>query len=207
MRKSNGKAVNLTQSDESNKDDAEEGVNYLAFGISYESQHEDSESNSQDKQGVSEIESKEEGDLQNAYNNLFVECTKLKKLNKQHLKKLKEVNLENDQLSFTLTDSLATHNTLMFENHRLIMLIAQWCFTARFDRPLAFLRHDLTASGGLCQDSTDKRPIICFGYQADSSSYHQFAGGVRRQNIIRSRLSRQCNNPMISSSMFHGIVY
>ena len=30
---------------------------------------------------------------------------------------------------------------------------------------------------------------------------------VRRQNLIRSRLSRQGNNPMISSSMFHRIVY
>ena len=53
----------MTQSDESDKDDAEEGVNYLAFGVSYESEHENSESNSQDKQGLLEIESEKEGDL------------------------------------------------------------------------------------------------------------------------------------------------
>jgi hypothetical protein len=63
---------------------------------------------------------KEEGDLQNVYNNLFVECIKLKKPNLQHLQKLKEVNLENDQLSSTLTDSHAIHDTLMSENHMLI---------------------------------------------------------------------------------------
>jgi hypothetical protein len=58
--------------------------------------------------------------LQNAYNNIFLECIKLKKLNKQHLQKLKDVNLENDQLSITLTDSHAIHNTLKSENHILI---------------------------------------------------------------------------------------
>jgi hypothetical protein len=57
------RSVNVTQSDESDKDDAEEGVNYLAFGVSYESEMA-SESNSQDKQDVSEIESEEEGDMQ-----------------------------------------------------------------------------------------------------------------------------------------------
>jgi hypothetical protein len=52
----------------------------------------------------------------------------------------------------------------------------QWCFTARSNRPLVFLRRDPTAPVGLCQDSTDKRSIICFVYQTDSSFYHQFAG-------------------------------
>jgi hypothetical protein len=82
LRKKNGKAFNVTQSDELDKDDVEQGVNDLAFGVSYESEHDASEFNSQHKQGVSDNESKEEDDMQNAYNNLFAECTKLKKLDK-----------------------------------------------------------------------------------------------------------------------------
>jgi hypothetical protein len=116
---SKGKAFNVTQSDESDKEEKAENVaNYVAFGISYDSEHEISESNSLDSErGICNNELKEECDLKNAYNNLFMECIKLKKLNKQHLQKLKEVNLENDQLSNTLTDSHAIHDTLMYENH------------------------------------------------------------------------------------------
>ena len=44
----------------------------------------------------------------------------MKKFNKQHLQKFKEVNLENDKLSSTLTDSHAIHDTLMSENHMVI---------------------------------------------------------------------------------------
>jgi hypothetical protein len=96
-------------------------ANYVAFRISYDSEHEVSESNSLDgKHGLCDNESEEESDLQNAYNNLFMESIKLKKLNKQHLQKLKEVNFENDQLSSTLTNSHAIHDTLMSENHMLI---------------------------------------------------------------------------------------
>ena len=112
----------MTQSDESDKEEKTENVaNYVTFGISYESEHEASESNSLDSEhGICDNESEEEGDLQNAYNNLFMECIKLKKLNKQHLQKLKKVNLENDQLSSTLTDSHVIHDTLMSEHHMLV---------------------------------------------------------------------------------------
>jgi hypothetical protein len=112
----------VTQSDESNNEEKTEKVaNYVAFGISYDSEHEASESNSLDSEyGIRDNESEEEGDMQNVYNNLFLECSKLKKLNKQHLQKLKEVNLENDKLSSTLTDSHAIHDTLMSKNHMLI---------------------------------------------------------------------------------------
>jgi hypothetical protein len=96
-------------------------ANYVLFGISYDSEHEVSESNSLDSEhGICDNESEEEGDLQNAYDNLFLECIKLKKLNKQHLQKLKEVNFENDKLSITITDSHAIHNTLKSKNHILI---------------------------------------------------------------------------------------
>jgi hypothetical protein len=112
----------VTQSDESNNmEKAKNVANYVAFGISYDSEHEASESNFLDSEhDIYDNESEEEGDLQNAYNNIFLECIKLKKLNKQHLQKLKDVNLENDQLSITLTDSHAIHNTLKSENHILI---------------------------------------------------------------------------------------
>jgi hypothetical protein len=119
---SKGKAFNMTQSNESkNEEKAENVANYVAFEVSYDSEHEASESNSLDSEhGICDNESKEEGDLQNASNDLYVECIKLKKLNKQHLQKLKEVNLENDQLSITLTNLHAIHSTLMSENHMLI---------------------------------------------------------------------------------------
>jgi hypothetical protein len=84
---SKGKAFNMTQSDEPNNEEKAENVaNYVAFEVSYDSEHEASESNSLDSEhGICENESKEEGDLQNASNDLYVECIKLKKLNKQHL--------------------------------------------------------------------------------------------------------------------------
>jgi hypothetical protein len=70
-------------------------ANYVPFGISYDSEHEVSESNSLDSEhGICDNESEEEGDLQNAYDNLFLECIKLKKLNKQHLQKLKKLILK-----------------------------------------------------------------------------------------------------------------
>ena len=81
MQNSKGKAFNVTQSNAS--DNEENVVNYLAFGVSYDSEHEANESNSLDSEhNICDNESEEEGDMQNAYNNLFVECIKLKKLNK-----------------------------------------------------------------------------------------------------------------------------
>jgi hypothetical protein len=66
----------VAQSDESdNEKKAESVVNYLALGISYDSEHEVSESNFLDSEhGICDNESEEEDDLQNAYNNLYVEC-------------------------------------------------------------------------------------------------------------------------------------
>jgi hypothetical protein len=119
---SKGKAFNVTQSDESNQEEKAENIaNYVAFGVSYDNEHKASESNSLDSEyGICDNESEDESDLQNAYNNPFLEYNKLKKLNKQHLHKLKEVNLEKDKLSSTLTDSHAIHDTLKSENHSLI---------------------------------------------------------------------------------------
>jgi hypothetical protein len=120
--KSKGKAFNVTQSDESDQEEKAENVaNYVAFGVSYDSQDDASESNSLDSDyGICDNESEEEGDLQDAYNHLFSEYSKVKKLNKEHLQKLKEVNLEKDKLSSTLTDSHAILDTLKSENHSLI---------------------------------------------------------------------------------------
>jgi hypothetical protein len=122
LRNSKGRAFNVTQSDESNNEEKAENVaNYVAFGVSYESEHEASECNSLDSDyGICDNESEEEGDLQNAYNALFLEYNNLKKLNKQTLQKLKEVNLEKDKLSSTLNDSHAIHDILKYENDSLI---------------------------------------------------------------------------------------
>jgi hypothetical protein len=119
--KSKRKAFNVTQSDESDQEEKAENVaNYVAFGVSYDSHDDASESNSLDSDyGICDNESEEEGDLQDAYNHLFSEYNKVKKLNKQHLQELKEVNLENDKLSSALTDSHAIHDTLKSENYSL----------------------------------------------------------------------------------------
>jgi len=62
-----GNTFNVTHNDESNKDDLEKHVNFLAFMTSYKSPH-DSYDN----------ESQEEDDLQNTYNNLFEKLSKLR---------------------------------------------------------------------------------------------------------------------------------
>jgi hypothetical protein len=120
--KSKGRAFNVTQSDESDQEEKAENVaNYVAFGVSYDSQDDASESKSLDGDyGICDNESEEEGDLQEAYNHLYSEYSKVKKLNKEHLQKLKEVNLEKDKLSSTLTESHAILDTLKSENHSLI---------------------------------------------------------------------------------------
>jgi hypothetical protein len=120
--KSKGRAFNVTQSDESDQEEKDENVaNYVAFGVSYDSQDDVSESKSLNGDyGICDNESEEEGDLQEAYNHLYSEYSKVKKLNKEHLQKLKEVNLEKDKLSSTLTESHAILDTLKSENHSLI---------------------------------------------------------------------------------------
>jgi hypothetical protein len=71
---SKGKAFNVAQSDESdNEEKVESVVNYLAFGISNDSEREASESKFLDSEhGMCDNESKVENDLQNSYNNLYV---------------------------------------------------------------------------------------------------------------------------------------
>jgi hypothetical protein len=66
---SKSKAFNVTQSDElDNEEKAENVANYVAFGISYDSEHEASESNNSldSEHGICDNESEEEDDLKNA---------------------------------------------------------------------------------------------------------------------------------------------
>jgi hypothetical protein len=62
---SKGRAFNVTQSDESDQEEKAENVaNYVAFGVSYDSKDDASESNSLDNDyGICDNESEEEGDL------------------------------------------------------------------------------------------------------------------------------------------------
>jgi hypothetical protein len=119
---SKGRAFNVTESDESDQEEKAENIaNYVAFGVSYDSQDDASEFKSlKSDYGICDNESEDEGDLQEAYNHLYSEYNKVKKLNKEHLQKLKEVNLEKDKLSSTLTESHAILDTLKSENHSLI---------------------------------------------------------------------------------------
>jgi hypothetical protein len=97
LRNSKGKAFNVTQSDESEDDDSEDdeevNVNYLAFTASYTNEYD----NSSEQIGV-ENESDDEQDLQTAYNQMFQEFNKLGQQNKKNLKRLKEVETENEKL-------------------------------------------------------------------------------------------------------------
>jgi hypothetical protein len=96
LRKSKGKAFNVTQSDESKDDDSEEdeevNVNYLAF-TTYSNQY-----HIFGVQNVSNNEFDNEHDLQTAYNQMFQEFNKLSQQNKKNLKTLKEVETENENL-------------------------------------------------------------------------------------------------------------
>jgi hypothetical protein len=71
--KSKGRAFNVTQSDESDQEEKDENVaNYVAFGVSYDSHDDVSESKSLDGDyGICDNESEEEGDMQEAYNHLI----------------------------------------------------------------------------------------------------------------------------------------
>jgi hypothetical protein len=62
---SKGRAFNVTQSDESDQEEKAENVaNYVAFGVSYDSKDDASESNSLDNDyGICDNKSEEEGDL------------------------------------------------------------------------------------------------------------------------------------------------
>lgn len=96
--KSKGKALNATQSDDSDskdkKDTSNEVANYVAFTASYESSHESSKYTTPNLHDSSDGESEEEDNLQAAYNNLFVKFSKLKRLSEKVFKKLKEIELE-----------------------------------------------------------------------------------------------------------------
>lgn len=90
--------MNATQSDESNsedsKDTSNEVSNYVAITASYESFHKSSEYATLDLHDSSEGESEEENDLQSAHNNLIVEFSKLKRLNKRFLRNSMRLNLK-----------------------------------------------------------------------------------------------------------------
>jgi hypothetical protein len=93
LRKSKGKEFTVTQSDESKDDDFEEdeevNVNYLAFTASY--------TNQSDIFGVQNV-SDNEHDLQTAYNQMFQGFNKWSQQNKKNLKRLKEVETDNENL-------------------------------------------------------------------------------------------------------------
>lgn len=95
--KSKGKALNATQSDESDfedfKDTPNVGVNYLVFTASLGSFQEPSEYAILDLHESPEDDFEEKDNIQAAYNNIFEEFIKLKKMNKNDVKKLNEIEL------------------------------------------------------------------------------------------------------------------
>jgi hypothetical protein len=125
LKKSKGKAFNTTQSDESDKEDIEEtledGVNYLAFTTSYNDFSDTDEYVTADVKEFSDDEGEDK--LQDVYNVLYKEFSKLQKSNKRTLKKLEELVVEKDKLLEDLTDSNAVCNTLKSENALLIVKV------------------------------------------------------------------------------------
>jgi hypothetical protein len=94
LKQSKGKAFNATLSDDSNCDETPgKDSNYLAIATSYGSPHE-SNKNCYENSG-SEDEQKE---LQRVYNKVFVKFSELREVNKQHVKKLNEFEIERSRL-------------------------------------------------------------------------------------------------------------
>jgi hypothetical protein len=125
LKRAKGKAFNTTQSDESDKEDPEEtledGVNYLAFTASYNDLSDNDEYATADVKESSDDEG--EDNLQDVYNTLYREFSKLQKSNKHTVKRLEELVVEKDKLLDDLTNSNAVCNTLRSENALLIVRI------------------------------------------------------------------------------------
>jgi hypothetical protein len=108
LKKSKGKAFNVTQIDEHDDEKSEKevkGVNYLAFTASYDNDYKTIDSPYM--LNNPENESDDEVNLQIACNNLFVECNKLNKQNRRNLKSLKEAKLEKERLVKYVDECLA----------------------------------------------------------------------------------------------------
>jgi len=127
LKQSKGKAFNATLSDESDYDKIDEtsgnDSNYLAFATSYDSHHESNNyyfENSESKD--------EQNDLQSTYNKLFVKYSELRDLNKRHMKRLNEFEIEKIKLIEkvkSLEDELSESQSHLknFSNDMLVQML------------------------------------------------------------------------------------
>jgi hypothetical protein len=97
--------------------------NDLDEGIFYDSANDFDDSQFINNQYPLENESKRENDLQNSFNDLVNKFSVLRNKNLEILKDVKNLELENNKLLETLSDSPAVCNTLKYENHVLIVKV------------------------------------------------------------------------------------
>jgi hypothetical protein len=109
------KAFNITMSD-TDEDIPDDSPNYVAFGISYDSD----DSNQSDDKSASDYESNRVSDLQNSFDNLSENFSTIRNTNLKLVKDVKNLELERDNLLKELSDSHAVCNYLKSENHVLI---------------------------------------------------------------------------------------
>jgi regulator of replication initiation timing len=110
------KAFNITMSD-TDEEVPDDSPNYVAFGISYDSD----DSNQSDDKSTSDNESNRVSELQNSFDNLRKKFSTIRNSNLKLVKDVKNLELEMDNLLKELSDSHAVCNSLKYENHVLIV--------------------------------------------------------------------------------------
>jgi hypothetical protein len=108
------KAFNITMSD-TDEEVLDDSPNYVAFGVSYDS-------NQSDDKSASDNELNRVSDLQNSFDNLKENFSTIRNTNLKLVKDVKNLKLERDNLLKELSDSHAVCNSLKFENHLKIIV-------------------------------------------------------------------------------------
>jgi hypothetical protein len=109
------KAFNITMSD-TDEEVLDDSPNYVAFGVSYDSD----DSNQSDGKSDSDNESTRVSDLQNSFDNLRKNFSTIRNTNLKLIKDVQNLELKRDNLLKELSDSHAVCNSLKSENHVLI---------------------------------------------------------------------------------------
>ncbi|XP_022860710.1 microfibrillar-associated protein 1-like [Olea europaea var. sylvestris] len=152
QRKGKGKAlvVSLTDNESETSDRQESSSsdtegNYMAFVATVKSESDKESDKVEEEQSndnsVNENEDEDDIDLQEAYQQLFKESLKIKKVDKSLLKKLDELEREKEKLGGKLQESLKSGSELKCVNEKLEDKVKS--LTSELEKSNAHLRHSL----------------------------------------------------------------